>query len=83
MANGYLRQGEFRRWAEGVDRRLDQVGQKVDDHASKLAVLTDRLHQTDDDRRERRKFLYGLIASGIVSLLTLLGGLYHILTAAH
>lgn len=76
--NGYLRQGEFRRWAGGVDHKLGELASEVKKHGELLAVVDDR-QKTGDIGRSDRRHTVAAIATAIISTLSLFAlELWHI-----
>lgn len=66
--NGYLRQGEFRRWANTVDRTLADLSDQVREHGEMLAVYKDR-HDRDEGRRKTVSGIVSAIVAALVSAL--------------
>lgn len=77
----YLRAGEFRRWADGVDRTLVDLTETTKAHGEVLAVVRDRMEQDAVIRGERRRLWLGLIGTGASSLLALAIQAWHYFTA--
>lgn len=69
QSNGYLRQGEFRRWADGVDRCLGDLQRSVNAHAEMLAVVRDQREQSIYRRNSITAFVSAFIATLISVLL--------------
>lgn len=77
--NGYLRQGEFRRWAAGVDDKLADLDRKATAHGQQLAVLGDRQTQNDAERGDRRRLFAAIVASMLTGACAILIEIWHML----
>lgn len=76
--NGYLRQGEFRRWAASVDGKLDSLTSTVAEHSELLAVFKDRKAQDDASRTDRNHARVAIVTAVMMMLTTLGVELWHI-----
>lgn len=76
MANGYLRQVEFRRWAASVDDALGQLNAKVTTHGEILAVVKDRQRLGETDKHDSKSLRYSIIAAGVATLFSALVHLF-------
>lgn len=76
MANGYLRQVEFRRWAAGVDDKLGQLNAKVTTHGELLAVVKDRQRLGETDKNDNKHLRYSIIAAGVATIFSALVHLF-------
>lgn len=77
-SNGYLRQGEFRRWAGSVDQSLADLKKAVDDHGKALAVTEFRQAREDEERKDRVQLTRGVIGSVIGSVFALAIEAWHL-----
>ena len=80
VLDGFLREGEFRRWADGIDEMLGDIHTRVIAHGEDLAVLKEAKKQDDASKADRRKMVYGMIGTGFGALLALAGEIWHILS---
>jgi hypothetical protein len=76
--NGFLRQGEFRRWATGVDQRLDQLMARMYEHTEQLAVLNDRSKRGDEEKTSERQLRHGVIVASVGSAVAFVSEMVHL-----